>query len=154
MRTGMMRIILLLIAASCLFGQSAASTIPQFTREGIIPLCPPQGSCRTLGSQTSDYLTTPTGIFRVGGKSPPMVLYKVDPEYSDEARKAKYQGTVLLAVQIDPDGNVTSIRVVHALGLGLDLKALEAVRKWKFRPYAPGGMPMALEFQVEVNFRL
>ena len=58
----------------------------------------------------------------------------MEPEYSEEARKAKYQGTVLLYIEVDTDGRATNIRVVRSLGLGLDEKAIEAVKKWKFKP--------------------
>src|ERR1700736_3209040 len=75
------------------------------------------------------------GVFRVGGGvSAPVVLYKVDPEYSEEARKAKYSGTVVLQLIVDATGKAREIHVVRSLGLGLDEKAIEAVNKWKFRP--------------------
>jgi periplasmic protein TonB len=95
------------------------------------------------------------GVFRVGGGvTAPALIYKVEPEYSEEARKAKYQGTVLLYVQVDPSGKATNIRVLHSLGLGLDEKAMEAVKKWKFRPGQRDGKPVTVEAQIEVNFRL
>jgi TonB family protein len=75
------------------------------------------------------------GAFRVGGgMTAASLLTKVEPEYSEVARKAKYQGVVLLYVEIDPAGRATNIRVLHSLGLGLDEKAMEAVRKWKSNP--------------------
>src|SRR5229473_2965729 len=74
-------------------------------------------------------------VFRVGGGvSAPVVLYKVDPEYAEEARKAKYSGTVVLQLIVDSGGCARDIRVDHSLGLGLDEKAVEAVKRWKFRP--------------------
>jgi periplasmic protein TonB len=95
------------------------------------------------------------GVFRVGGGvTAPALIYKVEPEYSEEARKAKYQGTVLLYVQVDPSGKATNIRVLHSLGLGLDEKAMEAVKKWKFRAGQRDGKPVTVEAQIEVNFRL
>ena len=95
------------------------------------------------------------GVFRVGGGvSPPTLLFKVEPEYSEEARKAKYQGTVLLYVQVDPSGKAVNMRVLHSLGLGLDEKAMEAVKKWKFKPGVKDGKPVTVEAQIEVNFRL
>lgn len=95
------------------------------------------------------------GVFRVGGGvTAPALIFKVEPEYSEEARKAKYQGTVLLYVQVDPSGKATNIRVLHSLGLGLDEKAMEAVKKWKFRPGQRDGKPVTVEAQIEVNFRL
>ncbi|HKW99882.1 MAG TPA: energy transducer TonB [Bryobacteraceae bacterium] len=95
------------------------------------------------------------GVFRVGGGvSAPVVLYKVDPEYSEEARKAKYSGTVVLQLVVDSTGRARDIRVVRSLGLGLDEKAIEAVNKWKFRPGYRNGQPVAVQATIEVNFRL
>lgn len=95
------------------------------------------------------------GVFRVGGGvSAPVVLYKVDPEYSEEARKAKYSGTVVLQLIVDSSGKARDIRVVRSLGLGLDEKAIDAVNKWKFRPGYKGGQPVAVQATIEVNFRL
>lgn len=95
------------------------------------------------------------GVFRVGGGvSAPALLYKVEPEYSEEARKAKYQGTVVLYVEVDPSGKAINPRVVRSLGLGLDEKAIEAVRKWKFKPGYKDGKPVTVAATIEVNFRL
>ena len=75
------------------------------------------------------------GVFRVGGGvTAPSLLYKIEPEYSEEARNAKYQGTVMLYVEVYPDGKAHNMRVLHSLGLGLDEKAMEAVKKWRFKP--------------------
>ena len=95
------------------------------------------------------------GAFRVGGGvSQPAVIYKVDPEYSEEARKAKYSGTVLLQLVVDVDGRAKNIKVVKGVGLGLDEKAVEAVQKWKFTPGKKNGAPVPVYATVEVNFRL
>jgi periplasmic protein TonB len=95
------------------------------------------------------------GVYRVGGGvTAPAVLYKIDPEYSEEARKAKYQGVVVLYVEVDPSGRAVNPRVVRSLGLGLDEKAIEAVRKWKFRPGYKDGHPVTVAATIEVNFRL
>ena len=95
------------------------------------------------------------GAFRVGGGvSQPQVLSKVDPEYSEEARKAKYSGTVLLKMVVDVDGKAKNIKVVKGVGLGLDEKAVEAVQKWKFIPGKKGGTAVPVYATVEVNFRL
>jgi TonB family protein len=94
-------------------------------------------------------------VFRVGGGvSAPVLLSKTEPEYSEEARKAKHQGTVMLYVQIDPSGHATNIKVIKSLGLGLDEKAMEAVQKWKFSPGKKDGKPVTVEATIEVNFRL
>jgi periplasmic protein TonB len=95
------------------------------------------------------------GVYRVGGGvSAPALLFKVEPEYSEEARKAKYQGMVLLYVEVDPSGRAQNMRVLHSLGLGLDEKALEAVKKWKFRPGMKDGRPVTVVATIEVYFRL
>jgi|SRR5579862_3305756 len=95
----------------------------------------------------------PGGIYHVGGGvSAPQVLFRVDPEYSEEARKAKYSGTVLLQLVIDPSGHGRGVN--RSLGLGLDEKAIEAVNKWKFRPGLRNGQPVAVMATIEVNFRL
>ena len=95
------------------------------------------------------------GAFRVGnGVTAPVVLYKKEPEYSEEARKAKYQGTVVLYIEVDPSGRAVNPKVVRSLGLGLDEKALEAVRQWKFKPGYKDGRPVTVAATIEVNFRL
>lgn len=95
------------------------------------------------------------GVFRVGGGvSAPRALDTPDPEYSEEARKAKYQGTVVLWLIVGPDGNPRDVRVARSLGMGLDQKAIEAVRRWKFEPAMKDGKPVAVQINVEVNFRL
>jgi len=95
------------------------------------------------------------GAFKVGnGVTAPIVLYKKEPEYSEEARKAKYQGTVVLYIEVDPSGRAVNPKVVRSLGLGLDEKALEAVRQWKFKPGYKDGRPVTVAATIEVNFRL
>jgi TonB family protein len=95
------------------------------------------------------------GVYRVGGGvTAPALLFKVEPEYSEEARKAKYQGTVVLYVEVSPDGRAINPRIVRSLGLGLDEKAIEAVKKWKFRPGYKDGKAVTVAATIEVNFRL
>ncbi|HLH07221.1 MAG TPA: energy transducer TonB [Terriglobales bacterium] len=95
------------------------------------------------------------GVFRVGGGvSAPKALYTPDPEYSEEARKAKYQGTVVLWLIVDANGRPRDVKVARTLGMGLDQKAIEAVRNWKFEPAMKDGRPVAVQINVEVNFRL
>ena len=95
------------------------------------------------------------GAYRIGGGvSPPTVIFKVEPEYSEEARKAKFQGTVVLFVVVDEKGNPRDLRVIRPLGLGLDQKAIEAVEKWKFSPGKKDGKPVPVQATIEVNFRL
>ena len=95
------------------------------------------------------------GAYSVGGGvSAPIPIYKPEPAYSEEARKAKYQGTVVLWIVVDAQGNVTDARVVRPLGLGLDEKALETVRTWKFKPALRNMVPVPVRVIVEVSFRL
>jgi protein TonB len=95
------------------------------------------------------------GAYRIGGGvSPPTVVFKVEPEYSEEARKAKFQGTVVLFVVVDEKGNPKDLRVIRPLGLGLDQKAIEAVEKWRFNPGKKDGKPVPVQATIEVNFRL
>jgi len=95
------------------------------------------------------------GIFHVGGGiSPPRVIYQIDPEFSEEARKAKYQGTCTLMLVVDTAGRPTNIRVASSLGMGLDEKAIEAVKKWRFEPSMKDGHPVNVEIAVEVEFHL
>jgi protein TonB len=95
------------------------------------------------------------GVFRVGGGvSQPVIVFKVDPEYSEEARKAKYSGTVVLSVIVDTEGKAREIKVIKSLGMGLDEKAVEAVEKWKFKPGMKAGAAVNVRAQIEVNFRL
>jgi len=89
-----------------------------------------------------------------GGVSLPVPRYQVEPEYSEEARKAKFQGTVVLEIVIDERGYPTNFKIPNPLGLGLDEKAVEAVRQWRFRPGMKNGKPVAVVARVEVNFRL
>jgi TonB family protein len=88
------------------------------------------------------------------GTTPPKLLKKVEPEYNEDARAAKYQGTVVLQVVIGPDGFAHNIQVVRSLGLGLDQKAAEAVTQWQFSPGMKDGSPVPVAATVEVNFRL
>jgi len=95
------------------------------------------------------------GLMRPGGGvSAPQVIFSVDPEFSDEARRAKYQGICVVSVIVDAQGNPQRVRVVRPLGMGLDEKAVEAVKQYKFKPAYYQGHPVAVEVNIEVNFRI
>jgi TonB family protein len=97
----------------------------------------------------------PPGVFRIGGGvSAPVPTVRPEPEYSEEARAAKWQGAVLLQLVVDPSGVPQNIQVVRPLGLGLDQKAIEAVQKWRFRAGLKDGQPVPVMANIEVNFRL
>jgi protein TonB len=89
-----------------------------------------------------------------GGVSAPVALNQVEAEFSDEARRAKYQGICIVSLIVDAQGNPQNPRVVRALGMGLDEKAIEAVKKYKFKPAMKGSQPVPVMISVEVNFRL
>jgi TonB family protein len=89
-----------------------------------------------------------------GGVTAPKLEKKTEPDYTEEARAAKYQGTVVLYVEIGPDGVARNMRVIRGLGLGLDQKAIDAVGQWQFQPGMRNGVPVTVQATIEVNFRL
>jgi len=95
------------------------------------------------------------GIRRIGGGvAPPVVLFAPEPQFSEEARKAKVSGNVLVYLQVDTNGKPMHVRVLRGIGLGLDEKAVEAVAQYKFKPAMENGKPVAVEMNVEVNFQI
>lgn len=110
------------------------------------------GCCQGIG----DSRKGPPGIGSARGQkvTPPQVIYKVEPEFSEEARKAKYQGVVVLVIEVDASGRVRNPRILRHLGLGLDQRALDAVSQWRFRPALRNGTPIAAAAVVEVTFQL
>jgi TonB family protein len=95
------------------------------------------------------------GVYHIGGGvSAPVPIFTPEAEFSDEARRAKYQGVCLISLIVDAQGNPQNPRVVRPLGMGLDEKALEAVRKYKFKPAMKGNTPVPVMMSIEVNFRL
>jgi periplasmic protein TonB len=95
------------------------------------------------------------GLYHVGGGvSAPQLVFAPDPEFSDEARRAKYQGVCVVALIVDAQGNPQRVQVVRHLGMGLDEKAVEAVRQYKFKPATLQGKPVPVEVNIEVNFRI
>ncbi len=90
----------------------------------------------------------------LGDVTQPVLLWKIEPEYTDEARRAKIQGTVVLHIEVDTHGQAQNITVRQSLGLGLDERAIEAVRRWRFRPGYRNGKPWVASALVQVNFRL
>jgi TonB family protein len=85
---------------------------------------------------------------------PPTIISKVEPQYSEEARKAGLEGMVLLKIVVDPEGKARDPKVLRSLGLGLDEQAIVAVNNWQFQPGVKDGQPVPVQAQVEVNFRL
>jgi periplasmic protein TonB len=95
------------------------------------------------------------GLYRVGGGvSAPTVLYRIEPNYSEDARRARYQGSVVLSAIVRKDGSIQILKVLRGLGLGLDENAVEALKKWKFRPGTRSGEPVDVALNIEINFAL
>jgi TonB family protein len=120
-------------------------------------------------AQQNERSTRPIGGWEPGGhkqacteKNPapncipvPHVVSSPGPTYSEEARKAKIEGSVVLGLIVDERGNPTNLRVISSLGMGLDEKAIEAVRGWKFEPaFGKDGKPVAAKIFAEVAFHL
>jgi protein TonB len=89
-----------------------------------------------------------------GGVSAPVLIYQVEPEFSEEARKAKAAGNVLVNLIVDQNGRPQNVHVLRGVGMGLDEKAVEAVKQYKFKPAMEGGKAVAVELNVEVNFQI
>jgi len=89
-----------------------------------------------------------------GGVTNPVPINHPEPEYSDEARRAKREGDVLVSLVVDEHGRPSKVTVVRPLGLGLDEKAMEAVSHWTFKPGMKDGKPVPVMAQVHITFRL
>ena len=89
-----------------------------------------------------------------GGVSAPVLVFKVDPEFSEEARKAKFMGTVTVNLIVGTDGRPLNVHVIRGVGMGLDQKALEAVRQYRFTPAMENGHPVPVQVNVEVQFSI
>ncbi len=116
-----------------------------------------KGCCDGIGDSTGPHVGDgPPGIFPAGkmGVTVPQVIFNPEPSFSEEARKAKAQGMVLLLVVVGKDGRTHDIRVGQSLGMGLDEKAIEAVNRWRFRPATLNGQPVATQIAVQVDFHL
>ena len=95
------------------------------------------------------------GVYTIGGGvRAPKVIVQVDPEFSEEARKAKFSGNVLVGLIVDEQGNPQHVHVVRGVGMGLDEKAVGAVRQYKFKPATKDGKPVKVELTVDVNFQI
>jgi TonB family protein len=148
---------------------------PAFAPVPIVPIPPPPprgftptifpltGTGGGIGSGTGGgvgrkpSVATPSAdnVYKIGGGvSQPSILFKVEPEYSEEARKAKWQGTVNLSVVISEFGEPVNLKVTNSLGLGLDQQAIEAVQRWVFKPGRKDGQPVAVYATIQVTFKL
>jgi TonB family protein len=114
-----------------------------------------KASARGISAGQTSASALPPGVHRVGGGVlAPRLLAKVEPQYTEEARQGRLQGTVLLSVDIDPSGTATNVEVQRSLEPGLDQKAIEAVRQWRFKPGMKDGAAVTVRATIEVNFRL
>ncbi len=95
------------------------------------------------------------GVYQVGGSvRPPIAIYTPDPEFSEEARKAKFSGNVVVSLIVGADGRPRNVHVLRGVGMGLDEKAIEAVQQYKFKPAMQNGKAVAVYLNVEVNFQI
>ena len=111
-------------------------------------------SCSLRSSQQAKSVPPVPKVYRVGdGTTPPRLIHKVEPDYTDLARDAKTEGTVVLAIEVGPDGKAHNIQVIRSLDEGLDNNAIETVRQWEFEPAVKDGEPVTVRANVEVNYR-
>jgi len=120
----------------------------------VVPICAQLQPLHPRGDSNPQE-PLPDGVYRVGrGVSAPRATYMPDPEFSEQARAAGYEGTGVLWLVVDAEGMPQEIKVTRALGMGLDDKALEAVRLWRFKAAMKDGTPVAVQINVEVSFHL
>jgi protein TonB len=141
-----------------------ASSIPQLgvaNSPVVGPMSMGNGSGTGMGSGNGSGLgpgsggNTGGGPRRIGGGvSAPVLIFSVEPEFSEEARKAKVAGNVLVNLWVDQSGKPSHVRVLRGVGMGLDEKAMEAVRQYRFKPAMENGKPVLVELNVEVNFQI
>lgn len=139
-------LVLLLGVSVALLAQTAPPEPPAPPAPVSAPAAPPAPQ----GQQTESEVA-----YRAGDDvSMPIPTYKVEPEYTGEARAAHVEGTTFLSIVVSPDGTARDVTIVRSLDRGLDKKAVEAVRQWKFKPGLKAGKPVPVIANVEVNFRL
>ncbi len=110
---------------------------------------------RTVDGVEQQIGITVQKIYHVGGDvSAPRLIFAPDPQFTEKARRAKYQGVCVISTLVDAQGKPTRVQVVRHLGMGLDKKAVEAVKQYTFTPAMRFGQPVAVEVNIEVNFRL
>jgi hypothetical protein len=124
----------------------ALGAVPAIYRK----LIPNDASKRQTGKD--DFQTTTPCT--AGPVTPPKVLHTVDPEFSEEARRKKFNGSVVLAVTVEPTGQTGDIWLARAAGMGLDEQGAKAVRGYVFQPATCGGTPVAVALQIGVNFQI
>jgi protein TonB len=140
-----------------------ASSVPQIgvANSPIVGMSMGGGSGTGMGSGKGAGLgpgsggNTGGGVKQVGGGvSAPVLLYQVDPEFSEEARRSKTAGNVLVNLWVDENGNPSHVHVIRGIGMGLDERAVAAVKLYKFKPAMENGKPVTVEMNVEVTFHI
>ena len=95
------------------------------------------------------------GIYKVGGAvSPPKLIHSVDPKYSKEAKRAKFEGVCVVGLIVDPQGMPRDIHVTQPVGKGLDENAIKAIQHFRFEPAKLDGKPVPVEIKIEMSFRI
>ncbi len=89
-----------------------------------------------------------------GGVSAPVLVYGFEPEFSDEARKAKFSGNVMVNLWVDEKGSPSHVHVIRPVGMGLDERAVAAVKLYRFKPAMENGKPVTVEMNIEVTFTI
>ncbi|MGA7359626.1 MAG: energy transducer TonB [Candidatus Sulfotelmatobacter sp.] len=130
-------------------GEKQSSLTPRFGAGGGIHSGTTDG-----GPISVDGVDEPVYRIRNSGIRPPRAISRVDPEFTEEARKKNVSGTVAISFVVTSKGDVTAVRVNRSLGSGLDEKAIEAVRQWKFEPATKDGEPVAVQMDALMSFNL
>jgi len=107
-----------------------------------------------LECRPADFSPPQGEVYRGNDNVAPVPLFRMEPEYSEEARKARLEGEIRLSLVVEPDGKVADVRILRPLGMGLDEQAIGAVMQWRFKPGAKDGNPVRVAAQVSVSFRL
>jgi TonB family protein len=138
------------------WGKKAAITVAAIAIAGGCAVSAVALSVHVDQADTAAAAKTVTGqVYKVGGDvSAPTLIYSVDPSYSEQARRAKYQGVCLVQVVVNAQGSVQRTKVLRPLGMGLDKKAVQAVKQYRFTPALRNGKPVQVALNVEVNFRI
>ncbi|MCI0349412.1 MAG: energy transducer TonB [Acidobacteriales bacterium] len=138
--------------------QSALENVALKKEERLSDIVPTEWQGVLRADERGDPIPSPKSVqgpAKVGeGVRAPRVLSAPDPTYGKEARKAKLEGRVVLWVVLNPDGRIGEVRIVKPLGMGLDERAVDAVRTWRFEPAKRDGVPVPVQINIEVNYRL
>jgi TonB family protein len=124
-----------------------------FSTFALTPPVAAQDSNGSASAQQSAYLAA-HGVYKVGGDvSAPVLIHSVEPQYPDKDRETNITGTVQVSIWVDTNGNPTHVHVIRGLPMGLDEKAIEAVRQYRYKPAMKDGKPVMVELNVEVKFQ-